>query len=133
MIKEFVDAWFAHKHELEALFREQHPESYGDILKPVIGIMSKIKGMHVPDPERITTIDHGSYSGTLVYVIAEKGYDPDVYWYVRISYGSCSGCDTLENLRDYIDSKPTDAQVKGYMTLALHIVQQLKQMDGEDV
>jgi len=133
MIKEFVDAWFAHKDELEALFRKKHPDTYSDILRGVIDMMSKGKGRHTPDPERITTIDHGSYSGTLVYVIAETGYEPNVYWYVRISYGSCSGCDTLENLRDYSDNKPTDEQVKGYMTLALHIVQQLKQMDGEDI
>ena len=82
-----------------------------------------------PDPERIHRIDDGNYQGTLVYVIGEKGYQPDKYWYVKVDYGSCSGCDTLEGIRDYTDDAPTDEQAKDYMTVALHIVQGMKPME----
>src|SRR5690606_41690756 len=91
------------------------PDDYGDI-----------------DPERIHEIDDGDYQGTLVYVIAATGYQPDDYWYVRVGYGSCSGCDTLEAIKEYSDEPPTDDQVAQYMPLALHIVQGLRKMGGEE-
>ena len=51
---------------------------------------------------------------------------------MKVGYGSCSGCDTLEGIRHYNDDKPTEEQVRDYMTLALHIVQGMKRMgDGE--
>ncbi|HSH24992.1 MAG TPA: hypothetical protein VLA13_05585, partial [Massilibacterium sp.] len=85
-----------------------------------------------PDPERIHSIDDGDYEGTLVFVIAEKGYQPHEYWYVRVWYGSCSGCDTLQRLEGRGDEIPVE-EVKGYMTLSLHVIQQLKAMGGEGV
>lgn len=71
--------------------------------------------------------------GALVYVIGATGYQPDKYWYVKVGYGSCSGCDTLEAIREYQDGKPTERQVNKYMTLALHIVQGLRLMGGSEV
>lgn len=62
-------------------------------------------------------------------IIASKAYQPSKYWYVCINYGSCSGCDTYENIRSYSNDPPTEDQVKSYWTLALHIVQQMKEMD----
>ena len=74
----------------------------------------------------------GSYSGTLVYVIGEGGYEPSDYWYVKISYGSCSGCDTLQRILDDLwDEEAKEQQTQDYMTLALHVVQGLKKM-GDD-
>ena len=66
-----------------------------------------------------------------MFVIAARGYQPSDYWYVKISYGSCSGCDTLEAIRAYSDDPPTPEQIDDYLTLALHIVQGLKKM-GDD-
>lgn len=62
-------------------------------------------------------------------MIAEKGYQPNDYYFVKVGYGSCSGCDTLEGIRNYEDGNPTEEQVKDYMTLALHVVQGLKRME----
>ena len=33
-------------------------------------------------------------------MIPEEGYQPSDYWYVRVSYGSCCGCDTLQSITD---------------------------------
>jgi len=77
----------------------------------------------------------------LVYVIAESGYQPNTYWYVKVSYGSCSGCDTLEAImcgnwghetKEEEDEWKEQA-IDKLMTLALHIVQGLKKMGDDDV
>jgi hypothetical protein len=122
------------KQELENIFKKKHPEGYKDIVKAVICILTgEDDSNEVPDPERITIIDDGDYQGTLLFVIGATGYQPNTYWYVKVNYGSCSGCDTLEDIRDYSDDLPTDEQIKDYMTLALHIIQGLKEMNEESI
>ena len=132
MIQAFVNSFMERKDELAAKFQENHPVNYLEIVKNVISILGKDEDAQ-PDGERIHEIDDGEYQGTLVFVIAETGYQPSVYWYVMVGYGSCSGCDTLEGIRRYDSGTPTKQQVDDYMTLALHIVQQLKRMDDEEV
>lgn len=133
MIQEFVNRYMDKKDLLSATFAE-HPEDYKEIVKNVISVITEDDdyGDFNPDPERIHEIDDGNCQGSLVYVIGAKGYEPSDYWYVKVGYGSCSGCDTLESIKGYIDEPSTDEQVKDYMTLALHIVQGLKKM-GDDV
>ena len=128
MIKKFVEKWNDKKEEIESQFRAQHPGEYGDIVRIVIEAISDGTYYPEPDPERIHIIDDGDYQGTLLFVIASKGYQPSEYWLVKVDYGSCSGCDTLENIREYGSDIPTKQQVNDYMTLALHIVQGLKQI-----
>ena len=82
-----------------------------------------------PDPNRIHEIDDGDYQGTLVYVIAAKDYQPDDYWYVKIGYGSCSACDTLEAIRNFSDEKPTPEQVEGLYDLGIAYCARVKK-DG---
>jgi hypothetical protein len=132
MIQEFVDKFMEGKVQIEDAFKEKAPESYKEIVEKVISLLHDDDAYDSVDPERIHEIDDGDYQGTLLYVIAASGYQPDDYWYVKVGYGSCSGCDTLESISGYSDEKPTDDQVKDYMTLALHIVQGLKKM-GEDI
>jgi len=129
MIDEFVKRFDEKRTELADVFREKHPYSYIDVVRAVV------KAMHTDDydsidPERIHQIDDGDYQGTLLFVIAATGYQPSNYWYVKVDYGSCSGCDTLMAIHDYGDDPPTDKQVSDYMTLALHVVQGLRKMDG---
>ena len=133
MIQEFVNRYMDKKDLLAATFAK-HPDDYEEIVKNVISVITDADdyGDFNPDPERIHEINDGDYQGTLVYVIGAKGYQPSDYWYVKVGYGSCSGCDTLESIKDYSDEPPTDEQLKDYMTLALHIVQGLKKM-GDDV
>lgn len=80
---------------------------------------------------RITEINHGQCQGVLIYVIGYGGYQPTGAWYVRVGYGSCSGCDTLEYL--YRSDHTTEQILDGLMTLSLHFFQQLKSMEGEVV
>lgn len=127
MIQEFIEIWEARKGEIEAKFRISHPETYKEIVQSVVGILEGENLCNTPDPSRIHEIDDGDYQGTLVYVIGETGYQPRAYWTVLVSYGSCSGCDTLMSIRDYEDDAPTEQQVKDYMTLALHILQNIKE------
>lgn len=109
---------------LRKKFAAAHPEDYAAVVKAVVEVVSDDL-----DPERVHAIDDGHYQGTLVFVIAEAGYQPSRYWYVMVAYGSCSGCDTLEGIRKYDDDPPTEKQIDLYMTLALHVVQGLKEMD----
>lgn len=132
MITGFVELFMARGSKLEAMFAEKHPESYLDLVRAVVTVLSDGNDAEaVPDQKRIHEIDDGEYQGTLVYVIGAAGYQPSEYWYVKVGYGSCSGCDTLLSIRGYGDDKPTAAQVRAYMTLALHVVQGMKQM-GDD-
>ena len=132
MIKSFISIWNQHKTEIEDQLKKVHPDDYIDLVKMLVVMLNKHTDKYLgqPDPERIHTIDDGDYQGTLVYVIAETGYQPDEYWYVKIDYGSCSVCDTLQGVRDsYLTDKPTDKEVGKYMTLCLHILQNLKRME----
>ena len=132
MIPEFVTAWDRRKGEVEAKIKAKHPESYGELVRWVVEILNDDASYQSPDPERIVEIDHGEYQGTLVFVIAEDGYQPSTYWAVRVYYGSCSGCDTLQSISGYSDDLPTDVQVADYMTLALHVLQGIRLMFGDD-
>ena len=135
MIQEFVNRFMDKKSELRFMFSEKHPEDYKDLVQKVISVLHDPSDVDAIDPGRVHEIDHGDYQGTLVYVIADDGYQPDTYWYVKVGYGSCSGCDTLEAICSFVDcdDKPTSQQVDDYMTLALHIVQGLKKMDSDAV
>lgn len=132
MIQEFVDKYMAAQDALRAQFAAAHPDSYADIVKAVFAVINPDKDYGKPNPEKLHLIDDGDYQGTLLFIIPECAYQPSDYWYVKVGYGSCSGCDTLESIRGYSGNAPTDAQTKDYMTLALHVVQGIKKM-GDDV
>lgn len=124
MIQEFVDRWMAEKDVLERVFQTRHPENYEEIVKRVFGLVNVDA-----DLDKIHCIDDGDYQGTLLFLVPENCYQPSTYWYVKVSYGSCSGCDTLQDIRCYSDDVPTSQQVSDYMTLALHIVQGIKKLE----
>ena len=132
MIPEFVKAWDERKDYIEAHLKEEHPSDYKQLVTWVIEMINPTDDYGLPDPKRIVEIDQGDYQGTLVYVIGAIGYQPSDYWYARVYYGSCSGCDTLQAISCYSHDKPTEGQIKEYMTLALHIVQRLKKMDDAE-
>ncbi|HET8705706.1 MAG TPA: hypothetical protein VFM46_05315 [Pseudomonadales bacterium] len=134
MIESFIKAWFANQESMRNKFSENHPDSYMEVVRAVIEMLYRsCLEYDRPDPKKIHEIDDGDYQGTLVYVVSSDDYQPNKYWYVKVGYGSCSVCDTLKSIREGSDERPTDAQVSDYMTLALHIVQGLREMgDGEE-
>lgn len=133
MIQEFVDIFMSRKSVLEEIYSKKHPDDYKEIVTNVINVLNPEGKSELPDSTNIVEIDHGDYQGTLIYVIPETGYSPDKYWYVRIYYGSCSGCDTLQAINMYDEDPPTLEQHAAYMMLSLHVVQRLKEMDEEAV
>ena len=133
MIKEFVKVWEKNKGDLRKEYAEKLPGGYGQIVEDVVKMLGRSDIYRTPDPERITEIDEGNYKGTKVFVIGETGHQPSQYWYVRTFYGSCSGCDTVMRLqrKNGYGEPPTEEQVEGFMRLALHCVQGLREMDSD--
>jgi hypothetical protein len=135
VIQKFVDRFIAAEPEVRAKLAEAHTDEYKSLVKLVIQTVANEDDGYgqTPSPDRIHEIDDGDYQGTYLYVIASTGYQPDDYWFVKVSYGSCSGCDTLQAISGYSDEKPTEEQVNDYWTLCLHIVQGLRELGGEVV
>lgn len=134
MIKRFVNKFMAAKPAIEAELRASHPDDYDALVRSVIRTMTPDVGSYddTPDPDRITTIDHGDYQGTRLYVIGAMGYQPRAYWAIFVNYGSCSGCDTFEAIKDYSDKPPSDEQVNSYWTLMLHMAQSMRSIEEPD-
>lgn len=111
---------------LKAIFKKKHPESYLEIVKQLVKAVS-CDGLDM-DPDRITVIDHGDYQGSQLFIIAAKGYQPSDYWATECSYGSCTGCDTLQAIRGYGDDAVSAKQADDYVTLALHLAQKMEKL-----
>jgi hypothetical protein len=132
MIKEFVKQWDERKHLLEEWLKENQPSDYEDIYKKLFElVVTKPNGYGDEWKwERFKVIDDGHYQGNLIFILCSNDYQPnlDDYIFTEVDYGSCSGCDTFEHIRDlqWGSEKNTDEQVKQYMTLALHMVQETK-------
>lgn len=134
MIEAFTKAWFANQDAMREKFTAQHPEDYKEVVRAVVEMLStSIDGYDKPHPRRIHEINDGDYQGTLVYVIGSWHYNTSLYWYVKVDYGSCTHCDTLLSIRADSDDPPNAQQVRDYMTLALHIVQGLREMEANQL
>lgn len=129
MIQSFIEKFEENRSTVRKLLSEKHPGGYEDIVKIVCSAVGEEDDYASPDPNRVHRIDDGDYQGTLVFIIGAYGYQPSQYWAVKISYGSCSACDTFQSIcySEYSDI-PTEAQVNDYMTLAIHVLQGLKEV-----
>lgn len=128
MNMEFVEAVRSNKDIVEQHFKDHHPCNYKEMVKLVVKLVHSRTEYGGPNPEKIHEIDDGGYHGTLLYVIPEDCYQPDNYWFVKVGYGSCSGCDALESVREYGDDPPTEEQIKAYYMMCMHIAEGLKEM-----
>lgn len=131
MITEFVTKFDSARETLLNHYKVSHPTSYLNIVKDVFCIINPDGDYGLPDPEIIHEIDDGDYQGTKLYIVPEKTYQPDKYWSVFVNYGSCSGCDTLEAITNYSSEQPTEEQAKQYLTLALHVVQSIREIPND--
>lgn len=139
MIQQFVKQWEANKHKLETHFKVYPPKEYTDIVKALFRLIittvyksESDNDQYGIDIDALTLLNHGSFCGTLIYIIPLKTYYPDRGEYIvtSVDYGSCSHCDTFERvMQDFYYEKTevlTKKQLEGLMTLALHIVQETK-------
>lgn len=126
MYKIIVNAWENHKDELRQHYlTNKHPTDYREVIKRLVFFLSQDKEFPL-DITRITGISEHEFNGTMLFVIGEQSYQPEVYWSVYINYGSCETSDTLKSIREYSEDLPTADQVAQYMQLSLNIVQKLK-------
>ena len=128
MNKEFVKKFMDGKSKLRETFKDAPPTTYDQIVRAVIDIINPHDEPYLPSLYNFHIIDDGDYQGTIVYIIGEADYQPSNYWYVKVEYGSCSVCDTLLAIQEDITGSPTSEQLDAYMTLALYIVQGLKEL-----
>lgn len=105
---------------------KDHFKNYFELVKFT---MKNIMNHNVDDKKydikHITQINNGDYSGTLIYIIPEAIYEPDIWQYLVtfVDYGSCSGGDTLIKLKE--DYKYEDS-INDYMILCKDIITNLK-------
>lgn len=138
MIKDFVKAWDLNKNKLEEYIRTHKQEDYYGykllvkLLFDVVINPTMEDYWDMFDTEYIKVIDDGDYQGTLIFVLHKDHYQPCVedYVYTSVGYGSCSCCDTLQGITayDWERDLPNEAQIKDYMTLLLHLLQQCHRM-----
>jgi hypothetical protein len=129
MLKIIRDKWDRNKDKLqETLIKGNtfmNECSYIDLVKLSFKIIFNSDGEGDQlDIKKITEIDDGDYQGTLLYLIPFETYQPSEYEYLmtHVSYGSCSGCDTLQSIQDYGKIFLTDQQVSDFMTLCKDIL-----------
>jgi len=124
-------AWNEHqKNVLEWIKTCKHDDiDYEYLLHGTLEVMFPDSEYDSPDFERIHKIDDGNYQGTILFLIPAKGYQPSSYYMTWVGYGSCSGCDTIESIRDYSSDHITDEQANEYWTLCLHMVQKMRLFD----
>jgi hypothetical protein len=132
MIQPFVNHFMASKDDVIASLKEHAPTDYEDLVKRLVVLLAETPGDgDAPDLTRIVKIDHGEYQGTLLFIIGASGYQPSVYWYIFVGYGSCSDCDTFEAIGLPWNGEPaSEEQVNELWTLMLHMVQKMKRIGG---
>lgn len=130
MIQEYCDTVINNKAEISEWLRAMdHSPSYTELVKRVIEVINLDGEYGGPDPTKIVTIDHGDYQGTLLYIVPAIGYQPSTYWALKVSYGSCSGCDTLAGICDYSwPEEKSEQSLNELYTLMLHLVQSMKEI-----
>lgn len=133
MLDYVVKQWDANKHLLEEYFKntpQSEYDSYKAILEKIYELVVIEKNGDEMDYKKMTVIDDGHYQGTLIFITPTNTYQPseENYLITHVYYGSCSGCDTLEAIHHYDDGLPSEKQVRDYMMLALHLIQNMKEL-----
>lgn len=137
MIKELVDRYIANQDKLRNMYERQLPSTYKQIVENVIHVIyDPYSDCDFPDPYRIHEIDDGDFQGTLVYLIPVNHYQPYDYYMIKINYGSCSACDTLQSILEvfYDDDNEEETkaikkqQIDDLMTLSLHVIQRIQKV-----
>lgn len=132
MITEFTTPFVESKKQFIEWVKTQDGDYwYPDLLKKAVELINDARdfgyGQRM-DSGGIHKIDDGDYQGTLLFVIRGTGYQPSDYWYTFGGYGSCSGCDALEDARGYGSE---EGNYEAIYNITLNLVQGLKKMGDE--
>ena len=95
---------------------------YKDLVKlTVMFILNDENEWHA---NKIKELDDGDYQGTLLYLIPEDTYQPasSEYLMTFVEYGSCSGCDTLQRIQCFLDTRSRDESVDDLMNLCKDLI-----------
>ena len=128
MLTQFTTPFVEAKDEYMTWIQTQEYPSYEELLKRAIELINdraEFGYAEEMDPERIHVIDDGNYQGTILIVIGATGYQPSTYWSTSVNYGSCSGCDALQDAWGYAD----DHNMEAVYLIALHMVQGLRPIE----
>lgn len=133
MILHYVKQWEERKHLLEIWLTKNEPNSYQNIYEMLFRLVitrSEIRDLEW-DWNRFVKIDDGDYQGNEIYILCSNTYQPELtdYIFTEVYYGSCSGCDTFQAIQE-LENKAE--RVKGYMTLALHMIQETKSFNTKE-
>ena len=130
-----VKQWEEYKEDLrEVLSRRGMAKNYTELVRLTFSIAVKLlredDDYSTLNVKKMTEIDDGNYQGTLIFIIPTEAYQPTRFEYLitHVSYGSCSGCDTLLSTTEYSTDTPNEEQLDDLMTLCLHLVQNAKQL-----
>jgi len=82
------------------------------------------------DTKNITVIDNGEYQGTLLFIIPYDIYQPASYEYIytKIHYGSCSGCDALQNALMYAEDNE-EKSIDSIWKISLDLLANCKKLE----
>lgn len=140
MIQEFVKRFDEKRDDIRAelgnlLDKKGWELEYDDIVRTVLeAVNGSLRTRDLMDLDSIHRIGGDDYQGTMAFVISSGCGFGDDFWYVRIAYGSCSVCDMLQAIiDDYKLDDYKEQALNDLFTLALHVVQRLKKMEGEIV
>ena len=130
MSNTFYDRFILKADEVKGKLSEKHPESYLDLVKMTFQAIAEAdpKAVDRPDHQDVVSISTGNYDGTHLFVTPGVGYCSDEFFYVKIGYGSCSGCDTLEGIRGYSNGTPSKTEVEEYFELARNIALDIRKI-----
>lgn len=129
MIQRFVDLYMSKADKLKAAWEVVEPQTYLDIVRGVVSQLESEDPMDdtCPRAAEIIEVKFRRYTGDYFYLLPCNREEGSSIWWVAVEYGSCSSCDTLERIQSH-DSK--SERLDAYMSLALHVVQGIKQIEG---
>jgi len=83
-----------------------------------------VRNNGILDVDKITVVDDGEYQGCQLFLIPFDTYQPDETEYLMTyqDYGSCSGCDTLQNILMYCDKNPSGNELNRLLDLCRDLI-----------
>jgi hypothetical protein len=136
MLKILVEKWDENKDQLKKQLETRtdlNSCDYKDLVKMTFDVILNSDEYTKIVTENIVEINHGDYQGTLLYMIPFDRYQPSEndYLITYVSYGSCSGCDTLLQIQEYGEELLTETQVKDFMVLCKDLICNARRLYNE--